>query len=429
MPETPSRYIDLKCGNRLELPALFLHPLHHEGKILRETILDTSAQTQHVAGFVISMKDWTKLSQTLYQPTIVPSPRLQERVRIVDPELHLLFTGLDSDKRDLLNLKVTSGKLGDRKIPEAKKNLRDTVMAIAMQEGLSQPSKSKQYVEELYPFMSSILFDVMRYLIDAGTETLIAPSVPITSKAIALKQIEMANRLSSDSKVLFASRFANYTSSTDFMVMIAVNAHILENTEFCERLIAMVITTRPDHVGIKVLDLDERDVPRVEAVLKFIANLRNAIDVFGRQIPIHIFNVREFGYVTFCHGASVIEMPIARKPYMHINRNNPTDPSQLGRYTHPVDLVDYTYDQLAEMSAMNGLPCSCTPCQNRREIGDKDTFNEFRKKHFVCLKGGFEMDEIHKADADSLNIALRDKFGRSKQTGLVAYLERIVAVP
>jgi hypothetical protein len=354
---------------------------------------------------------------------------LQERVRVIDPELHLLFTGFDADKRDLLDLKVATGRLGDKRIPESKTNLRDTVFATAKENGASYASKSKRYLEELYPFMSSILLDVMRYLVDAGTEILIAPSVPITSKAIALKQIEMASRMNSDSKGLFTSLFANYTSSTDFMIMITVNAHILENDEFCERLIASVISTRPDHVGIKVLELDERDVPRVEAVLTFIANLRNAIEVFGPQIPIHVLNVREFGYVAFCHGASAIEMPIARKPYIHISRDNPVDPSQLGRYTHPVDMVDYTYAQVAEMSATNGLPCSCRPCQSRGEVGSTKTFNDFRKRHFICLKGGFEMEEIHSADGNVLNTALRDKFARSKQTGLVAYLERVVALP
>jgi hypothetical protein len=402
------RNLALKCGKTLTIPAFLLQPYHHEGRIVRETILGYPPEaTGELAGVVNSMKDWPRVRESLYPKT------------------------LDNDKRDLLELRLSSGRLGDAKVSGERGNLREAVARVASSDQGDRRVKSSRYVEEVYPFLESLAYDVIKYLIDAGTDILIAPSVPITSKPIALRQIQKHEQMVRHSRALFRSVFSRVASDLDFMSMITINAHILESRDTSQRLIDSIIESQPDHVGVKVLNLDERETARVEAVLRFVADLRRALDYEGAHIPIHLFNVREFGYVTFCHGVSAITSPIARKPYVYLNPANPPDSSPVGKYTHPSDLVDYTYEHLQELTESVGyqLPCHCHACRERVVVGSRDDFNVFRKKHFIAYKGGLEMQEIRRADPATLNVALRDRFARSKQTGLIAYLDQIVHLP
>src|SRR6266540_166036 len=421
------RNVALKCGKTLTIPAFFLQPYHHEGRILRETILSYPPEaTSELAGIVSSMKDWPRVRERLYPQTLSPDPAyFQDKVRIVDPELHLLFVGLDTDKRDLLELRLSSGKLGDAKAAGERSNLRDSVDRIIRSDQSERRSKSSRYVKEVYPHMESLAYDIIKYLIDSGSDILIAPSVPITAKPLALKQIQKHEQMVRHSRALFRSVFSRVASDLDFMSMITINAHILESRDISQRLIDSIIESQPDHVGVKVLNLDERETARVETLLQFVAELRRSLDYEGAHIPIHLFNVREFGYVTYCHGVSAIKSPIATKPYVYLNPRNPPDSSPVGKYAHPNDLVDYTYERLQELTEPVGyrLPCHCHACKERGVVGPKEDFNVFRKQHFIAYKSGLEMQEIRRADRATLNVALRDRFARSKQTALIAYLE------
>ena len=56
------------------------------------------------------------------------------------------------------------------------------------------------------------------------------------------------------------------------------------------------------------MNLNEKP-EEIRNLLKFIKSLSSS----GK--PVIVFNVREFGYVTFCHGVTAISMPIATSPY------------------------------------------------------------------------------------------------------------------
>ena len=146
-----SRNIPLKCGKRLTVPALLFQPYDHESRIVREAILGyPSSATSELAGIVSSMKDWPRIRENLYPYTLAPDPQhFQEKLKIVDPELHLLFVGLDTDKKELLELRLSSGKLGDAKVVGDKHSLREAVVRVAQSHVDERGSKSARYVEEV----------------------------------------------------------------------------------------------------------------------------------------------------------------------------------------------------------------------------------------------------------------------------------------
>ena len=288
--------------------------------------------------------------------------------------------------------------------------------------------KIERYIVDVYPYLDRLVFDLLKFQIDNGADIIVAPSVPITSRSFATKQIEKASRMNADSKALMDTIFSSQSKQRDFLIMLTVNAGILDS-DFVDPIFGMLRRYEPDHIGIKLLNLNPSDSVRVESTLRFISDLRKALQIEGANIPIHIFNVREFGYVTYCHGATSIVSPIATTPYIYLDRENPPDPIPLGRYYHPIDMTDDTFELLCEKTMQENfrLPCHCKICEEVLTVPNvKDNFNRFRKVHFILAKN-LEMKEIRFVEESVLHIGLKNRFANSKSMTWVPYLDRMIA--
>ena len=223
------------------------------------------------------------------------------------------------------------------------------------------------------------------------------------------------------------------------MNIMSINISSLR-TGYFENIKMALLRNKPDMIGIRIMNMDDEKTPEIDTFLEFIDELAmcNKYDYFDEQhkqeideeedkeiirIPIFVFNVREFGYVTYCHGADAISMPISKSPYITRSKGG-VRPPRLGSYYHPIDMIDYGHEKLQGLTRPNNyrFPCHCEICENFISLlkVDKSYWNEFRKVHFLLLKN-MEIKEFRETEVP-LKTALMDKFGRSKKTAYVSFL-------
>lgn len=144
----------------------------------------------------------------------------------------------------------------------------------------------------------------------------------------------------------------------------------------------------------------------------------------SRKVPIHLFNVTELGYVSFCHGASSMISPIATDPYFR-RRVDQMPPPRCGAYYHPIDMTHDPFDILLEKTRrMNyKFPCHCEICTEYERVTNvpEEYWNKFRRIHFMLVKS-MEMREL-KTSASYLKNSLKDKFARSDRTHWLPFLD------
>jgi hypothetical protein len=422
----PSWSTRLKTGKTLTQPSHFLKASFADCKLLRQTVLGYPEEdTSEIAGFVLSLKDWHLSGGELYpEPVVDDPPKFTQRIKIIDPELHILFVGFKQDKEDLLNTKIGGTKIGDTRSTFREPNLKAAIESI---QTLPRNEKITQSIQRIYPYLDGLNSPLLKHQIDNRCDIVVIPSVPITSRKFAPKQIEKARSMILDSRVLLDTTYQSQLDKRDFMVMLTANVGILQS-EYAEELVSMLSYFHFDHIGLKLLNMNPSDSGNVLTVLRFIRDLRENLKGRRLNVPIHIFNTREFGYVTYCHGATSIVTPIATAPYIHLDRENPPDPVPIGKYYHPVDMTDDTYETLCEKTLPHDfrLPCHCKICQEMETVTKaKDTFNPFRRVHFVQAKN-LEMIEIRRADPEALQVGLKNRFANSMNMAWVPYLDRMI---
>lgn len=199
-----------------------------------------------------------------------------------------------------------------------------------------------------------------------------------------------------------------------------------------KKILDLASNSEADHVGLKLLNFDDKDTSRVSAVLRWVEDLRHRFDEEEESTPIHLFNVMsEFGYAAFCHGATSVVAPLATITELHFDPNNPVSPELKGRYYHPIDLTYDTYEELCAKTQLNdfALPCSCPACRECETVIRAELrWPSLRKEHFIFSKSE-EMSEIRKTASSTLNIHLRDKFARSQATSYLPYLDYMYPYP
>lgn len=404
--------IELKCGKSFISPSIFVNPQYgKEAEILRKIEVRYPQKTKHdglnqIDGIVASVKDWSELAYYIFSGYITDEPKykLTDRVRLIDPSLYLLFMGTDLDKTALLGSMPTLATL---------RSLVNQISSLS-----SQKEKTDKNIDELYPFLNTqIIRALIEYQIRNGSSILISPSVPITSLRRIEEQIEKAREMNRISRILLDTVFSRYKNERDLMHMLTINLSVLKS-DYIEKLRDAIISNKPDHLGLRIMNLMENNTSQVWALLRFIRELDKA------NLPIHIFNVREFGYVTFCFGADTITTPIATDPYFW-RRTSDEQPPRQGAYYHPIDMTNDTFDALLEKTRPNSyrFPCHCEICEEFINVTkvEKSYWNEFRRIHFLLVKN-MEMREMREATVP-LKIALKDKFGRSQQTIWLPFLD------
>jgi len=404
----------LKCGKTLKNPSLFINPrTKTEGKLVAETISryplnETHDGISQIDGITISIGDYSEIVPYL-APNLKSSfdPNhysADKRIRIVDPSLYILFTGLDSDKE------ACCGVMG-----QWVQQLSTIVNRITKIK--SQKEKTDQCIQQIYPlFDVKLTQNLLEYQIRANASILINPSVPLSSPRRVNAQTEKTREMNRQGRVLLDTVLSRFKEQRDLMNLIALSPSVLTSANVDDILDA-TMQGNPDLLGIRLMNLDEKNVAETKSLLQFLKTLSAS----GK--PVFVFNVREFGYVAFCYGVAAISMPIARSPYM-TRKKGSEKPVREGSYYHYYDMVDYPYRKFQDMVRADSyrLPCHCEICDGYNSFLkiERKQWNYFRKVHFLLVKN-MEMLELRKTDVP-FEVALKDKFGRSERTGYVSLL-------
>ncbi|MGI0070022.1 MAG: hypothetical protein ACREAN_07195, partial [Nitrosopumilaceae archaeon] len=352
-------------------------------------------------------------------------------IKIIDLELHLPFVGLETEKDEIL-----SSNLFSSAIRQAVKEV--SAPKLSRGENVKKQSweKQDQHITNVYPlFDASLVTRLLKHQVDRGSEFISGVYVPITADRVFERQVQKAEELLSISKQIYERVFPKIAKERDFVNTICINLSVLNSENHIQRLIDLALANNPDQIAIRALNLSRDGLIHVRHFLDFIKALRDTVD--GRQegrpieqrTPIHILNVREEGYLTFCYGANTVTSPLARPTFLHINhsRKDPRDAGK-GAFYHPIDMSDDSPATCMEKSfpMEYQIPCGFNPCRtygkfNNPSLADEYVYNDWRKEHFIHTKSD-ESRQIKETD-QPLNMALRDKFARSWQAIWLPFLE------
>ena len=152
MPEWP--YL-LRNGKSLIFPSLFVRlSSYSEATIAYRSFSEKPAKTRGIAGYVCGLKDWKANAPLLSErtPRIDAFPiHTRQKIRPIDPDLHLLFTGPKNEKREMMNVRIDNQTLGDITVPGVvgPVPLRRTLEA-AIGEMESSIPKAQNYANRFY---------------------------------------------------------------------------------------------------------------------------------------------------------------------------------------------------------------------------------------------------------------------------------------
>lgn len=428
-----------KSGRSFNAPSLFVNPqTEADAKILTETVQKYPSETAHIEGIVVSLKDYRLVRKGLHADNAtltLEALHINDRIKSIEPSLHIIYQGASKDKDELMNVSLNGKHLGDFQLIPGGLRLRDVVAKIKSFEPNQQIEKIVHHIKEVYPYMDLLISPIMELEINENSDFIIVPSVPITISTNLIDfQVEKARSMNRTGKVLANTLFAKAMEKRDLMFLLTLNPSVLKHDNFDKIISTLIIeeegkeTIYPDQIGIRIMNLDKNKLEEIQTLLDFLAKLTEMVKTRKKQIPIHLFNVREFGYVALCYGATTITTPIARAPYVQMS--SPTKArDKRGKFYHPEHMLDYTHDKALALTRRFGytIPCFCKICQESKtflNVSEPDRWNEFRRVHFLLTKH-IEIEEIKKAPTSTLNRHIQQKFARSKDTVWVAFLDKI----
>ena len=357
---------------------------------------------------------------------------VDDKLSFIDPGFHIIFQGYSDDKNNLMNVEVDKKKIGDYQLIPGGLRLRDVVSAITAMKKNKPIEKNERYVKEVYPYMDNLVNPTMKTEIEYNSDIIVIPSVPITLPSMITRQTSQAKKMNKSGKVLSDTIFAKEMQKRDLMFMLTLNMSVVQQEYYDDLINTVIIKDKnsdeelfPDQIGIRVMN-DDNDVEKTQSFLDFLARLTRTLQNYQKEIPIHIFNVRENGYVMFAYGATTITTPIATPQYIRRGSNTGSFTTTKGKYYHPIHMLDYKYEKMLSLSRSFDyvLPCHCRECQKQKNfLVAKEHWNLFRRRHFLLVKH-LEMQEIKDVPSAVLHRHLQQKFSRSKITGLIAYLDQ-----
>ena len=421
----------LKSKKKFNAPALFVNPQSIlDAEALRKTISDYPSETAYIEGIVVSLKDLEQVIIGLQQSALFNANEIIGRIRIIDPAFNTIFQGYSASKDALMNVEIDNKKkVGDYQLIAGGLRLRDVVARIGTVDKNKIKEKADRYINEIYPYMDILVSPIMKNSIDKRSDMVIVPCVPITNSLLISRQVEQARKMNRAGKILAETLFAKEMENRDLMFMLTVNMSVIRQENYDEMISTLIIHDNdqiifPDQIGIRLENEDNSNVEATQSFLDFIARLARTLKNYNKEIPIHLFNVRESGYVAFCYGATTITSPIATPP--SIKRSTTGGyVTDMGKYYHPTHMLDYRYEKLLALTRIEYiLPCHCKVCEREKNLLKvRDNWNQFRREHFLLVKH-IEMKEIKEAPSSVLNRHIQQKFSRSKQTVWLAFLDQ-----
>ena len=225
--------------------------------------------------------------------------------------------------------------------------------------------------------------------------------------------------------LLEASSLKKYQDTKDLMNVLTVSANIVTDERNFHSLFDLLLCNTPDHVGIKVDRISESDTTSQLTSFKFFREFYEYAKhkTGNNPPPLHLVNVNELGYTSYCSAASNIICPLGQPSYPFMRKKGggqstitPVEIDTSTTYYHPIDM-DYPKFRL-----QNPFPCACSSCApivNARNVPNK-AIPIHKRKHWLETKDG-EIQEFRETPV-LLNIALRDKLARSNRMGLITYI-------
>lgn len=422
-----------KSKKNFNAPTLFVNPQSvMDLDALKKVITDSPDDSANIEGIVFSLKDWQPLQTTLNQLSLINQDKIDNKIRILDPALPILFQGYSTDKTSIMNIEIDGGKkIGDYQLITGGLRLRDVVDTIGSLEKSKSKEKGDRYVRDVYPYMDLLVNPIIKYGIENKFDIIANPSIPVTNSHLLPQQIEQIRKMNRTGKILADTLFAKEMEKRDLMFLLTANMSVIKQENYDDLISTLIIRDEktdevivPDQIGIRLAN-EDNNVEAIQSFLDFISRLARTLKNQKLEIPIHIFNVREFGYVCFSYGATTITSPIATQTAIHRSVTGGFITAD-GKYYHPIDMLDYRYEKLLAFSRGHNytLPCHCKACEREKSlIKAKDRWNQFRREHFLYAKH-LEIKEIKEAPSNVLNRHLQQKFSRSKQTNWLAVLDQ-----
>ena len=368
----------LKSKKHFNAPSLFVNPQSKlDAQELRRALTDHSEDSKNLEGIVVSLQDWKEVQQGLnLQQSTLTKIDIDGKLSFIDPGFHIIFQGYSDDKNNLMNVEVGKKKIGDHQLIPGGLRLRDVVSAITAMKRNKTMEKSERYIKEVYPYMDNLVNPTMKTEIEYNSDVIIIPSVPITLPSMITRQTTQAKKMNKSGKVLSDTIFAKEMKKRDLMFMLTLNMSVAQE-EYYDDLINTVIikdnnndeTIFPDQIGIRLMN-DSSDVEKTQSFLDFLARLTRTLQNYKKEIPIHVFNVRENGYVMFTYGATTITTPIATSQYIRRGSSTGSFTITKGKYYHPLHMLDYRYEKMLSLSRSFDyvLPCHCKECQKTQKL-------------------------------------------------------------
>lgn len=430
--------ISLKSGRDVSTPCLFANPFSGpDGGLLRgflqgnnvgeknhtpvpgaENLNDfkvfEGALTRHDVkafdGVVVNLENWgaVKGDLELRQQTLSTSSAtrpIDEQVLIVNPSTAPLF-GYGQRK--------SGGLASFEPFPN---NLSTVLDKIAERE---RGEKWETRQKDLYPTINNTntVQKLLNFQIKAGADIIGSPALPISRKGDFDFQLEKVREVFSKTTALIDVPMADV--DRDLMLSLAIKPSVLETPDNesrvrGERVAELISGHSPDFVGVEILTFNRDEQTWNQEFLDMLEEINKRIDV-----PIILFNCREFGYVSLVYGVDILSMPIAQPPLPPIIGGGGS--SSDGRYYHREHMLDIPRSTLRDETRDKDykFPCYCAACQSFSRIDEVDEWSTFRRVHFLLTKDD-EMRHFRNTDKPLRNV-LHSKFTDSKKTDYVTYL-------
>ncbi len=402
----------LKSGKTFTVPSIFVMPQSpHDATALWR--VDGRKGLTHIDGLYFKLVNFKSVfsrlgfsSKPLFEET---ESTLRDKIRLIDPSLKHLLTGMEEDKQSMLSTGLFDNRLG--------KIIRDITNS-----GLSVNDKISKFISEVYLRIS--VRPIIEYQLKHGVDIIISPCINLSSRYRLHDRIAIATTMLQNTRILLdTSSLKKYKETRDLMNVVSISRSVLVDERNFHSIFDLLLCNNPDHVGIEIEGVTESDTVAYEIAFRFFRQFHEyaKIKTGNKPPPIHFINVNELGYASFCSGICNIVSPIARSPSFAFGRKrNSTKLSKAidtsETYYHPIDM------NTPHLKTLNPLPCACTECVMYVNATGIPRIHRplFRRTHWLHVKDG-EIRELRETPA-RLDIALKDKFARSMRTQLIAYL-------
>ena len=252
-----------------------------------------------------------------------------------------------------------------------------------------------------------------------GSKTAIAPCLPIKGQA-TLKYALTTNRLA------ITTQEANEWQKTAYYL---IDFAAFNDIGVLDSIINQIYSLTPNIIIFKIYNSKFYEGDSVTQ--------RNNLNEFLQKLAVYRqtnkaltfgLNVDALGYHYLAQGLCGFIEPISGNfnPDLRLRRKTvdleeEKTRSYLGRYPHPLKLVECDEEVMKSLAQNTGapLPCHCTECSKYSSFpNNKDIYNRMRRKHRVLVRDQF-VDELNAAAINgTLRASMFDRLSESSKLNL-----------